>query len=38
MLKEWWNEIMNKKFHIGWVFLVIITGIVVCVISLMKLT
>ena len=37
-LKEWWNEIMHKKFHVGWVFAVLITGIVVCVISLIKLT
>jgi len=30
-MKEWWNKIMHKRFHIGWVFAVLITGIVICI-------
>ncbi len=37
-MKEWWNKLMHKKFHVGWVFLVLIIGIVICVVSLIKLT
>jgi hypothetical protein len=37
-LKEWWNKIMHKQFHIGWVFGVLIIGIVICILSLIKLT
>ena len=37
-MKEWWNKIMHKKFHIGWVFLVLSIGIVTCITILVKIT
>jgi hypothetical protein len=36
-MKEWWNKIMHKKFNIGWVFLVLGIGIVVCMVLLTKI-
>ncbi len=36
-MKEWWNRIIHKKFHIGWVFAVLIAGIIICMIILSKL-
>jgi hypothetical protein len=37
MEQQWWNRIMHKKFHIGWVFAVCITGIIVCIVALSRL-
>tara|TARA_B100000809_G_C15138190_1_gene531630 strand:- start:2153 stop:2266 length:114 start_codon:yes stop_codon:yes gene_type:complete len=37
-MKEWYNRIMHKKFHIGWVFAVLIAGITTCVVILIKIT
>ena len=30
-LRTWWDRLMHKKFHIGWVFAVLIIGIVICI-------
>ena len=35
-MKEWWNRIMHKRFHIGWVFLVLGIGLVLSIILLYK--
>ncbi len=37
-MKEWWNRIIHKRFHIGWVFLVLGIGIVTCITILIKIT
>ena len=36
-LRAWWDRLMHKKFHIGWVFGVLIIGMIVCLILLTKL-
>jgi len=36
-LRAWWDRLMHKKFHIGWVFLVLIIGIIICLVLLTKL-
>jgi hypothetical protein len=36
-MKEWWNKIMHKRFHIGWVFLVLGIGLATCIILLAKI-
>ena len=36
-MKEWWNRFIHKKFHIGWVFLVLGIGIATCIILLAKI-
>ena len=36
-MKEWWNKIIHKQFHIGWVFAVLIAGMIICMIILSKL-
>jgi len=28
-MKEWWNKIITTKFHIGWVFLVLILLLII---------
>ena len=37
-MKEWIDKIMHKKFHVGWVFLVLGIGIISCVTILVKIT
>ena len=36
-LRDWWNRVMHKKFHIGWVFLVLGIALTVCIILLAKI-
>jgi len=36
-LKVWWDKLIHKQFHIGWVFLVLLIGIVTCIILLVKI-
>ncbi len=35
-MKEWWDKIMNKRFHIGWVFLVLGIGLALSITLLYK--
>ena len=35
-MKEWWNSLMHKKFHIGWVFLVLSIGLALSITLLYK--
>ena len=37
-IEEWIDKIMHKKFHIGWVFLVLSIGIITCITILVKIT
>jgi len=36
-LKVWWDKLIHKKFHIGWVFLVLTVGMITCIILLIKI-
>jgi len=36
-LKVWWDKVLHKKFHIGWVFLVLTVGMITCIILLIKI-
>ena len=36
-LRDWWSRVMHKKFHIGWVFLVLGIGLAICIILLAKI-
>jgi len=36
-MKERWNRIMNKKFHIGWVFGFLLVCISLCIFALSRL-
>ena len=38
MMKEWWNRIIHKQFHIGWAVGVLLVGMIVCIIILSKIT
>ena len=36
-LRDWWSRVMHKRFHIGWVFLVLGIGLAICIILLAKI-